>query len=132
MADWRKVAIAAFLADGQIDDNEVKVLKKQLYADGKIDTKEMEFLIELRAEAQKKAKGEPLTGTFETFYFKALHDGILGNGIISAKEVTFLRKAIFADGKADDNEKTFLKKLKKSATKVAPTFDKLYEEVVGK
>ena len=43
-----------------------------------------------------------------------------------------LRKAIFADGKADDNEKTFLKKLKKSATKVAPTFDKLYEEVVGK
>jgi uncharacterized membrane protein YebE (DUF533 family) len=132
MADWRKVAIAAFLADGQIDDNEVKVLKKQLYADGKIDTKEREFLVELRAEAQKKAKGEPLSSAFETFYFKALFDGILDNGIISAKEVTFLRKAILEDGKVDEGEKAFMKKLKKAATKVPPAFEKLYEEVVGK
>ncbi len=132
MTDWRKVAIAAFLADGQIDDNEVKVLKKHLYADGKIDTKERDFLVELRTEAQKKAKGEPLTSAFESFYFKALHDSILDNGVISAKEVTFLRKAIFEDGKADDGEKAFMKKLKKAATKTPPAFDKLYEEVVGK
>lgn len=132
MTDWRKVAIAAFLADGQIDDNEVKVLKKQLYADGKIEMKEMEFLVELRAEAQKKAKGEPLSSAFETFYFKALHDGVLGNGIISAKEVTFLRKAVFEDKKVDEGEKSLLKKLKKGATKTNAAFDKLYEEVVGK
>src|SRR5439155_20664759 len=74
MADWKKVALAALLADGQIDDNEVKILKKELYADGKIDKDEVEFLIELRNTAQKKAKGAELNANFEKFFFKAVED----------------------------------------------------------
>jgi len=54
MADFRKLAIATLLADGKIDDDEVKALRKELYEDGKIDKKEVEFLIELRNAAQKK------------------------------------------------------------------------------
>ena len=56
MADWRKVALAAILSDGKIDENEVKVLKKELWADNKIDEEEVNFLVELRNQAQKKAK----------------------------------------------------------------------------
>ena len=55
MADWRKVAMAAILADGKVDEAEVKVLKKELYEDDKIDTDEVKFLIDLRNVAQKKA-----------------------------------------------------------------------------
>jgi len=128
MADWRKVAIAAFLADGVVDESEVKVLKKELYADGKIDKKEVEFLIDLRASAQKKAKGEPLTSAFENLFYKAVQDNVLADGNINAKEVAFLRKAIMADGKVDDAEKAFLKRLRKAAKTTSPAFGKLCEE----
>ena len=41
MADFRKLSIAALLADGKIDDAEVKVIKKELYADGQIEAIEL-------------------------------------------------------------------------------------------
>jgi len=41
MADWRKLALDAILADGKIDEAEVRVLKKELWADGKIDDEEV-------------------------------------------------------------------------------------------
>ena len=40
MADWRKLAVDLVLADNVIDEAEVKVLKKHLYEDGKIDKNE--------------------------------------------------------------------------------------------
>jgi uncharacterized tellurite resistance protein B-like protein len=129
--DFKKLAIAALLADGKIDDTEVKIIKKELYADGKIDKKEVEFLIELRNAAQKKAKGESLSTAFENLFFKAIQDNVLSDGVISAKEATWLRKMLYADGKIDESEKKFLKKLKAGATKTAPAFDALYEECVG-
>lgn len=131
MADWRKLAMSALLADGVIDEQEVKVIKKELLADGKIDRKELEFLIELRAQAQKKAKGAALNGAFENFFFKVLHDNILADGSISAKEANWLRNVLFADGTIDDGEKKFLKRLKGAAKKSAPQFDTLYEECMG-
>jgi uncharacterized tellurite resistance protein B-like protein len=132
MADWRKFAIEALLADGKIDETEVKILKKELWADGKIDADEVKFLIELRNAAQKKAKGEELLPAFEKLYFKAIEDNVLADGKITAKEAGWLRKMLFADGKIDANEKKFLAKLKKTATGVSPAFDKLYEECMAK
>ena len=132
MADWRRVAMAAFLADGVIDEMEVKVIKKELYADGKIDQKELEFLIELRSAAQKKARGTPLSAQFENMFYKAVHDNVLADGNISAKETAFLRKALMAGGKADVAEKAFVRRLKKAAKKTSPAFEKLYDECGAK
>jgi uncharacterized membrane protein YebE (DUF533 family) len=131
MADFRKLSIAALLADGKIDDAEVKVIKKELYADGQIDRKEVEFLIDLRNAAQRKAAGGALSTAFENLFFKAITDNVLQDGVISTKEATWLRNMLFADGKIDDNEKKFLKKLKAGATKTSPAFDALYTECVG-
>ncbi len=132
MADWRKVALAAILADGQIDANEVKVLKKELYADGVIDKEEVEFLIELRNAAQKKAKGAELSASFEKFFFKAIQDNVLEDGGIDGEEAAWLRKMLYADKKIDKNEKKFLTTLKKAATRTSPLFDALYEECMKK
>jgi uncharacterized tellurite resistance protein B-like protein len=132
MADWRKLAVEAILADGKIDETEVKVLKKELWADGKIDRDEVKFLIELRNLAQKKAKGEDLHPAFEKLYFSAIESNVLADGKISTKEATWLRAMLFADGKIDANEKKFLTKLKKSAAQHSPAFDKLYEECMSK
>ena len=128
MADWRKLAVAALLADGVIDETEVKVLRKELWADGKIDRDEVEFLIELRNAAQKKAKGGTLSPAFETMFFKAIQDNVLEDGVITGKEAGWLRKMLYADKKIDENEKRFLKKLKNQAHKTSPAFDALYNE----
>lgn len=128
MADFRALAKDLCLADRKIDENEVKILKKHLYADGKIDRKEIEFLIELR-EAAKKTGG--VKSVFETFFYKAVYDGVIGNGIISAAEAGLLRKAVLADGRVEDAEKKLMRKLKNAASKTAPQFDKLYQEVMS-
>lgn len=130
-ADFRKLAVELCLADGKIDATEVKVIKKALYEDGKIQQQEVEFLIDLRSLAQKKAKGRSLAPAFENFFFKALQDSVLDNNYISPKEASLLRKAIYADGKVEDSEKRFMKRLKTAAGKTSPQFDRLYKEVVG-
>jgi uncharacterized membrane protein YebE (DUF533 family) len=132
MADWKKLAVEAFLADGKIDDTEVKVLKKELWADGKIDRDEVKFLIELRNTAQKRAKGEDLLPAFEKLFFKAIKDNVLADGKITTKEAGWLRTMLFADGKIDANEKKFLTELKKASTEHSSAFDKLYEECMAK
>jgi uncharacterized tellurite resistance protein B-like protein len=132
MADFRKLAIATLLADGKIDDDEVRALRKELYQDGKIDKKEVEFLIELRNGAQKKAKAKQaeVNPTFTRLFFKAISDNVLADGKIDAAEANWLRKMLFADGKIDDDEKKFLKNLKTAAKATSPAFEKLYAECV--
>jgi hypothetical protein len=134
MADWRKLALEAIVADGQIDDAEVKLLQRELWADGKIDAKEVQFLIELRNTAQKKAKAKKTTVNpkFETLFFKAIEENVLRDGQISAKEAEWLRKMLFADRKIDDNEKKFLSRIKKAAKKTSPAFEQLYQECVAR
>src|SRR5262245_6496129 len=132
MANWRKVALAAVLADGKIDETEVKILRKALYEDGKIDREEVEFLIDLRNQAQKKTKSGKLRPSFEKFFFKAIQDNVLEDGTIDAKEANWLRKMLYADNKIDANEKQFLSRLKKAAKSTSPAFDKLYAECMGK
>jgi hypothetical protein len=134
MADWRKLALDAILADGEIDDAEVRVLQRELWADGKIDAKEVEFLIELRNAAQKKARAKKaeVNPKFESLFFKAIEENVLRDGRITAKESGCLRKMLFADRKIDDNEKKFLTRLKKAATKTSPDFDRLYQECLAR
>jgi uncharacterized tellurite resistance protein B-like protein len=134
MADWRKLALEAILADGEIDEAEVRVLQKALWEDGKIDAKEVEFLIELRNSAQKKAKAKKkeVNPKFERLFFKAIEENVLRDGQISAKEADWLRKMLFADRKIDDNEKQLLTRLKKAATKTHPKFEQLYQECVAR
>ena len=130
MADWRKLAKAALLADGKIDDVEVKILRKELYADGKIDADEVKFLIDLRNTAQRKAKAanKKVNPKFEAMFFKAIEANVLKDGKIDAKEAHWLRSMLFADGKIDANEKKFLARLKKGAKKTSPAFDALYDQ----
>jgi hypothetical protein len=133
MADFRKLALEAILADGKIDDDEVRVLQKELWADGKIVVKEVEFLIDLRNAAQKKAKAKKteVNPKFEALFFKAIEQNVLRDGRISGREAKWLRKMLFADGKIDDNEKKLLNKIKKAATQTSAEFDQLYQECVA-
>jgi len=111
-----------FLADGVIDDEEVKQLRAELYADGKIDREEVELLIGLRNEAKQVAP------SFDQLYIEAIKSNVLADGDLDADEAAWLRKAVFADGKVDETEKKLLKELKAGAKQVSPEFQKLFDE----
>ena len=56
MAEWRKVAKAFALGDGHISGREVDMLRKELFADGKISKSELDFLKELKDSAKTSVK----------------------------------------------------------------------------
>lgn len=125
MADWKKLLKQVLLADGVIDAAETRLIKKEILADGVVDGKEIDFLVELRNAAKKNSP------EFEKFFFEALTMNILADGCIDRNEVRKLRSILYADGKIDNREKAFLKKLKARAKKACPEFDGLFKKCVG-
>ncbi len=51
MAEWRQVAKICALGDGHISTKEVDILRKVILADGTANKSELEFLREIKAEA---------------------------------------------------------------------------------
>jgi hypothetical protein len=54
-ADWRRLAKALALAGGRIDEGEVAVLRRELFTDGQIGGRGLEFLLELKRAAPSAA-----------------------------------------------------------------------------
>jgi len=126
MANWRTPCKLALLADGTIDEREVEIIRKEFFADGRIDRTELEFLLEVRREAQSSVP------SFQKLLFEAIRSVILADGEISPGEVVWLRNWIFADGQVDAEEKHWLKEFKVLANKVCPEFTALYNECMAK
>jgi len=125
MADWKKMAKNILLADGAIDESEVAALRKELFADARIDDIELEFLLDLR----HSAKG--VKASFNELVLDAMKNCILADGTISAGHAGLLRRWIFADGKVDAGEKRFLHELKTAARQVSKEFDALYNQCMS-
>jgi len=113
MAEFRKLALDLIAADGGVDEIEIKLLKKHLYADGKIDRDEVDFLIELRAAVGRKDK-EATHPDLDKFALKAITDYLLTEGRKISDEDLAAVKKISNDKKIDVAEvKKFFAKLKK-------------------
>lgn len=125
MADWRKTAKAFLLADGGIDDREVAVLRKEIFADGKADEIEVDFLLELRREAQR------LVPAFHFLVIDALKSCYLLGDAIRPGSSSLLRRWLLAGGKPGYVEKRYLDELRGAARQVPPDFEELYKQVTG-
>jgi len=110
------------LANGRVDGPELEALRRQLYAGGKIDRRDADFLVELHKRVQH------MTPAFEHFFYQAIKDHILGHGRIDAEEAAWLRRMLFADGRIKDEERKFLHELKGEAKQVSREFELLFEE----
>jgi hypothetical protein len=88
------------LARGRVDGHELEVLRRQLYAGGKIERREADFLVELHKRVQH------LTPAFEQFFYQAIKDHILAHGRIDAEEAAWLWRMFFADGKIKAEERS--------------------------
>jgi hypothetical protein len=129
--EWRKVAMAALLADGKIDEVEVGLLRRELKSsEGTFLQEGVHFLRDLRVAAQKKAKArkEEVSEVFEKFFFKVVQDYLLKDGKISEHEAKWLRENLFADRTIDDREWALLTALNKRATSKSAGFTRLYQE----
>jgi hypothetical protein len=122
MADWKKMARDLVLADDYIEEKETEIIKKAILADGVVNKSEAEFLIDLRNHAKKAV------AKFHEFVFEVVQKAILADGVISAEEAKWLEKFLLADGKVDDMEKAFLKRLKAAAKKTSAEFDGLVKK----
>ena len=92
---------------------------------------EVNFLVELRNAAQKKAKAkkEEVNPKFTAMFFKAVEENVLTDGKIDASEAGWLREMLFADGKIDADERKFLERIKKAAKETSPEFNRLSRRV---
>jgi hypothetical protein len=110
------------IANGRIQEHELKLLEDLLYTDGKIERNEANFLVELHKRVQIRSPA------FEKFFYKALKDHVLANGSIGPGEVKWLRDVLLDDDRIDDEERKFLRELKGEAGKFPEEFEKLYKE----
>ena len=110
------------LATGKIDGTELEVLRRQLYADGKIDRPKADFLVELHKQVQH------LTPAFEQLFYKAIKDHILADGWIDGPNSACLRRMLHVNVTIDDEQRKFLHELKGEAKKVSREFERLFAE----
>ena len=122
MADWKKMAKAILLADGAIDEREVVAIRKELFADNRIDDIELEFLLEVKKSANS------VVPSYRQLVLDAIKNNILQDGVISAQEASWLRRWIISEGKADDAMKKFLQELRAGAKQVAREFEALCKQ----
>src|SRR4029079_8391502 len=78
------------LATGKIDGPELEVLRRHLYADGKIDRSKADFVVELHKRVQHK------TPAFERFFYQAVKDHILADGWIDAEPAAWLGQMLLS------------------------------------
>ena len=109
-------------AQGSVEKHQVEALRQVIYADGKINRTEADFLVELHRRVRRR------TVAFDEFFYKAIKDYILADGGISPYHAKWLRIMIFADGRVDEREAQFLRELKWEAKVISDEFDALYKE----
>ena len=130
MPDYRKLAMAAILADGTVDAAEISLLKKHLKGeDGKIDADGVQFLVELRTKLKKSESGA--SEEFDKYFYKVVGDNVMQEGAVNQTGAEFLRTNLFASKKVDDADYAFLSSMNKKAKTKHADFDKLYNDVEG-
>jgi hypothetical protein len=110
------------IANGRVDGHELRLLRELLYADGKIDRQEADFLVVVHKRVQYR------THAFERIFYNAIKDHILVDGRIGAEETAWLRQMLFHDEKIEDEERQFLHRLKGEVQHASPEFEALFQE----
>jgi hypothetical protein len=114
------------LDNGRVEGHEIELLRRDVYANGAVDRKHAEALVEVHKRVQRVSPG------FEEFFYKAIKDYLLAGGPIDRVKTDWLRSVLLTEGKVTDREKKFLKQLRGEAKQnVAPEFQALCKELLG-
>jgi hypothetical protein len=113
----------SILADGVIDEAEVKQLREVLYADGIIDKEEADFLFDLNNAVSGRNNHPDWQVLFVEAITSYLLDDEQSPGEIDEKETQWLLANIQGDGQIDDTEKALLENLKAKAKRFPSALD---------
>lgn len=111
------------IANGRVEGHEISMLREVLYADGKIDRQEAEFLVELYKRVPYR------THSFKQFFYNAIKDHILVDGRIGSEEAAWLREMIVADDRFDEEKYKFLHRLRGEIKQLSPEFAAILEGI---
>ena len=113
------------LADGIIDASEVNEIQTVIYADGKIDQEEADFLFDLN----DAVSGKENHSSWKDLFVKAISSFVLddddSNGEIDEDEAKYLVDQIQGDGQIDSVELALLKHLKSTLGVLPQSLEKL-------
>jgi len=102
----------SILADGVIDEQEVKQLREVLYADGVIDKEEAEFLFELNDAVSGKENHSSWGILFIEAITSFLLEDEISPGVVDEDEAAWLLAKLLGDGKLDGIELSLLQNLR--------------------
>jgi len=114
----------AILADGIIDAQEVKMIRRVIYGAGSgagagVDREEADFLFALN-DAVSGKKNDP---SWKELFVEAITKHVLQDetspGEVDDEEAEYLMSRIQADGQVDDTEKALLESIRRKARKVS-------------
>lgn len=113
------------LEDGVIDKVEVQEIRNVIYADGKIEKEEAEFLFALN----DAVSGNNNDSSWNELMVEAITSFVLDDdetpGVVDETEAEWLIQKITADGNIDGVERAILENIKKKAKQIPEQLKKL-------
>lgn len=103
------------LADGIIDSEEVKTIKSVIYEDGVIDKDEADFLFELNDAVSGKDNAPEWKDLFVNAITAFVLEDEVSPNEIDSDEADYLYNQIKGDGQVDDIERALLENIKAKA-----------------
>lgn len=111
----------SILLDGVVDATEASEIETRIYADGKIDKEEADFLFAVNDGVSGKANATQ----WQDIFVKGVSDYVLADdttpGVVDEEEAKYLIDQIGLDGQVDDVEKALLANIKANATSMHPS-----------
>jgi len=117
--------VSTTLADRQISDDELPLIREKLYADGELSIDDVKLLVELYCGCDEPS---PL---FSRLFFAVLDEVLLADDEISPTEQFYLLKMLYSDRVVRAAEREFLRKLRAKLPRHSPEFEALYETAMN-
>jgi hypothetical protein len=111
--------VATMSSDRRISDDELPLIREQIYADGELSLDDVKLLVELYCTC-----GDP-SPQFCRLLFGVLEEVLLADGEISPSEQYYLLKLLYTDRVIRESEREFLKKLRGKLPQRTPEVEEL-------
>jgi hypothetical protein len=117
--------VAKIQADGNICDSDVQLVRQELQADGQLDIADVKMLVELYCGTKQRS------ASFDALFFTVLEKVFLSDGQISHSEEYYLLKMIYSDRQITEQEREFLRRLRKQVPQRTASFEALFETAIN-
>ena len=114
----------AILAKGTVDSQQLARLRGEIGANGPIDRRQADFLVELHARLQNR------TPSFEQFFYGAIKAYILADSWIDAEQAGWLRRMLCSNGTMGALACKFLHELKNEVKHGSREFEALLADSI--